>query len=71
MIWAALLLTSTALPTFLYAQRLRDTKIWYDYPNTASKFTTSNLRFKDTPLLTWKKYRDEYLDACLMLEGRG
>ena len=26
---------------------------------------------KDAPLLTWKRYQDEYLDACLMLDGRG
>ena len=26
---------------------------------------------QDLPLLTWKKYRGEYLDACLILEGRG
>jgi hypothetical protein len=26
---------------------------------------------QDTPLLTWKKYRGDYLDACLILEGRG
>jgi hypothetical protein len=26
---------------------------------------------QDVPLDTWKKYRDEYLDECMVLEGRG
>lgn len=26
---------------------------------------------QDIPLDTWKKYRDEYLDECMVLEGRG
>jgi len=26
---------------------------------------------QDAPLVTWKQYRNEYLDACIMLEGRG
>ena len=26
---------------------------------------------QDTPLLTWTKFRAEYLDICLILEGRG
>lgn len=26
---------------------------------------------KDAPLVTWKQYQQEYLDVCLMLDGRG
>ena len=26
---------------------------------------------QDSPLLTWTKYRGDYLDACLILESRG
>src|SRR5260221_6498591 len=71
MIWMVLLLALITLPTSLYTQRLRDTKIRYDNAITASKLGLSDPHFKDVPLLTWKLYRDKYLDACLMLDGRG
>lgn len=35
------------------------------------KSTSSDPNLKDAPLLTWKQYRDKYLDACLVLDGRG
>ena len=35
------------------------------------KFVCTLTFLKDTPLLTWKEHRDEYLDACLVLNGRG
>ena len=70
MIWT-LHLALITLPTSLYTQRLRDTKIWYDNAITASKLELSDPHLKDAPLLTWKLYRDSYLDACLMLNGRG
>ena len=59
------------LPTSLCTQRLRDTKIQYDCVIFASNLAVSNPYLKDVPLLTWKQYRDEYLDACLTLDGRG
>jgi len=68
-LWMAPLLTLIAPPTSLYAQRPRDTRIRYDKSITALKSALSDLCLKDVPLLTWKQYRDEYLDACLMLEG--
>ena len=71
MTWITLLLRSITLPTSLCAQRLRDTKIQYDCVIFASNLAVSNPYLKDAPLLTWKQYRDEYLDACLTLDGRG
>ena len=70
-IWVALLptLIMMSLPTSLCTQRLRDTKTRYNI--TFSKLASPNPRLKDAPLLTWKHYRDEYLDACLALDGRG
>lgn len=65
------LLMSTTLPTSLCAQRLRDIRIRYDSAIIASDLAVSNPHFKDVPLLTWKQYRNEYLDACLTLNGRG
>ena len=32
---------------------------------------TSDIPLEDAPLVTWKQYRQEYLDACLILDGRG
>ena len=32
---------------------------------------TSDVPLEDAPLVTWKKYRQEYLDTCLILDGCG
>jgi hypothetical protein len=31
----------------------------------------SDVPLKDAPLVTWKKYWQEYLDTCLILDGHG
>jgi hypothetical protein len=49
------------------------------YINSVCRITTTSISetckqitcLQDTPLLTWKEYRGNYLDACLELEGRG
>ena len=39
----------------------------------SSTMTTnpSDISLEDAPLVTWKQYRQEYLDACLILDGHG
>jgi hypothetical protein len=39
----------------------------------SSTMTTnaSDIPLEDAPLVTWKQYRQEYLDTCLILDGRG
>ena len=32
---------------------------------------TSDVPLKDAPLMMWKKYQQEYLDTCLILDGCG
>ena len=36
-----------------------------------NKRPNSLIAWNDAPLTTWVKYRDEYLDECMTLEGRG
>ena len=34
-------------------------------------YSSDTMISKDAPLMTWVKHRQEYLDACLILDGRG
>lgn len=65
------LLTLVTSATSLCVPRLRDTKIQYDNTIPSSNSAISDPCLKDAPLLTWKKYWDKYIDACLTLDGRG
>lgn len=65
------LLTLVTSAMSLCAPRLRDTKIRYENTIPSSNPAISDRCLKDAPLLTWKQYRDKYIDACLTLDGRG
>lgn len=45
--------------------------VWTILSFRSKVFLYKNENSQDSPLLTWTKYRGNYLDACLILEGRG